>query len=95
MSRRCELTGAGPFTGNNVSHSNVKIRKRWLPNLKKKKYFITELSREMTLTLTARAIRTVDKQGGITKALLKAKAEKLSARLQKIQRQIQKSRTAS
>jgi large subunit ribosomal protein L28 len=94
MSRRCELTGAGVFSGNKVSHSNIKTRTRWLPNVKNKKFFIPELSRAVTLTLTARAIRTIDKQGGITPAILKAKDDKMSPRLAQLKRAIIKTRTA-
>ena len=90
MSRVCELTGKRVFTGNNVSHANNKTRKRWLPNLKQKKYFVPELSQSMSLTLSTRAIRTIDKQGGITSALLKAKPESLSVRLQKVCNRLRK-----
>lgn len=88
MARVCELTGVGPFTGNNVSHSNIKTRTRWLPNLCRKKYSVVELGQEMTLVLTARAIKTIDKVGGLTPALFKAKDEKLSERLQQVKRKI-------
>ncbi len=95
MSRVCELTGKGPTTGNQVSHSNVKTRTRWLPNIHTKKYLIPELMETMTLKLSTHAIRTIDKQGGITKALFEAKEALMSQRLLKVRNRIRKQRTAS
>ncbi len=92
MSRVCDLTGTKPFYGNKVSHSNIKTRTRWLPNLQTKKYIIPELKRTVTLSLTSRAIRTIDKLGGITQAMFKQKEEKLSDSLLSIKRAVQKSR---
>ena len=88
MARFCELTGRGPLTGNLVSHSNIKTKTRWLPNLKRKKYFIPELGRTITVRVTARAIRTIDKWGGFSQALRKSRHEKLSLRLQTLKRQL-------
>lgn len=92
MSRICEMTGVGPFTGNVVSHSNRKARTRWLPNLKKKKYMIPELSQTLTLTLSTRAIRTIDKHGNISSALLNVKEDGLSPRLRKVRSQVIRAR---
>ncbi|MCP5468196.1 MAG: 50S ribosomal protein L28 [Deltaproteobacteria bacterium] len=92
MSKVCELTGIRPLTGNNVSHSNRRTKTRQEPNLKKKRYFIPEIAQNVILKLSARAIRTVDKLGGISQALVKAKPEKLSTRLAKLQKQIIKAR---
>ncbi|MFA5512723.1 MAG: 50S ribosomal protein L28 [Candidatus Kapaibacterium sp.] len=69
MARRCELTGTGVLTGNNVSHANNKTRRRFLPNLQKKRIWIPEEGRWITLKLTAKAIKTLDKKG--YKAMLK------------------------
>lgn len=90
MSQVCEFTGTKPVSGNKVSHSNIKTRTRWNPNLQRKKYFIPELSRSVTMRLTTRAIRTIDKLGGITPALLKAKDETLSEQLVAIKRSLKK-----
>lgn len=94
MSRRCELTGVGPFSGNRVSHSNIKTRTRWLPNVKNKKYVINELSQTITVKLSTSAIKTIDKQGGIVNAVLKGKEDKMSERLLKLKRQVEKKRRA-
>lgn len=91
MSKKCELTGKGPTTGNLVSHSNIKTRTRWLPNIQRKKFTIPELQQTLTLRLSTEAIKNIDKQGGITRALLLAKEEKLSERLQHVKRQVMKS----
>lgn len=69
MARRCELTGTGVLTGNNVSHAHNKTRRRFLPNLQKKRIWIPEEGRWITLKITAKAIRTLDKKG--YKAMLK------------------------
>lgn len=90
MSKHCELTGKGPTTGNLVSHSNIKTRTRWLPNLKRKKYIINELGQTVSLRLSTHAIKTIDKQGGLGRALLLAKEGFLSDRLLHIKRQLVK-----
>jgi len=62
MARRCELTGVGPMTGNNVSHAHNKTRRRFLPNLQKKRIWLPEEKRWITIKATARALRTLDKK---------------------------------
>lgn len=88
MSRTCELMGIHALTGHKVSHSNIKTNTRQHPNLQKKRYHIDELSQTVTLTLSTRAIRTIDLHGGITKALYQAKEELLSPRLRKIKNRL-------
>jgi large subunit ribosomal protein L28 len=63
MSRRCELTGTTVMTGNNVSHAHNKTRRRFLPNLQKKKIWLPEEKRWITVKATAKAIKTLDKIG--------------------------------
>lgn len=63
MSRRCELTGKGVLVGNRVSHSNIKSKHRFLPNLQKKKFWSTELNKFVTLKVSTSTIRTIDKLG--------------------------------
>lgn len=92
MSQVCELTGKRPGYGNKVSHSNIKTRTRWMPNLRKKSYEIPELKQTISLLLSTRAIRTIDKLGGITPAIMKASEKALSERLQKVRNTIYKSR---
>jgi len=90
MSRKCELTGKGPTTGNLVSHSNIKTRTRWLPNLQRKKYTVAELGQTMTVRLSTHAIKTIDKQGGFSRALLLSKENFLSERLLHVKKQLEK-----
>lgn len=63
MSRKCELTGVTVMTGNNVSHAHNKTRRRFLPNLQKKRVWIPEEGRYITIKATARAFKTLDKKG--------------------------------
>lgn len=63
MARVCDLTGKRPITGNNVSHSNRKTKRRFLPNLQKKRFFVPELGKWITLKVSANAIRTISKHG--------------------------------
>lgn len=92
MSQVCELTGKRPSYGNKVSHSNIKTRTRWMPNLRAKKYEIPELKQTLSLLLSTRAIRTIDKHGGITAAIMNASEKALSPRLLKVRNAIYKSR---
>jgi large subunit ribosomal protein L28 len=88
MSRRCELTGVGPMVGHNVSHSNIKTKRRFMPNLTKATVVSEALGQSVTLRITNAALRTVDNKGGLDAVLLKARDEVLSPRALKIKRQI-------
>ena len=63
MSRFCDLTGKGPMSGNNVSHSKAKTKRKFYPNLHKKNFFIPELDKWVELKVSAKAIRTINKKG--------------------------------
>ena len=63
MSKVCQLTGKRPITGNNVSHANNRSRRRFEPNLHKKRYFIPELNKWVTLKICTSAMRTINKLG--------------------------------
>ena len=88
MSRRCEITGVGPMVGHNVSHSNIKTKRRFMPNLTPAKVASDALGQSFTLRITNAALRTVDARGGLDAVLLKARDEALSPRALKIKRQI-------
>jgi len=75
MSKVCELTGKKPQVGNNVSHSNIKTKRRFNPNLQKKRFYIPEEDRWITLKVSTSAIRTINKNG--ISAVLKKKQEKM------------------
>jgi large subunit ribosomal protein L28 len=63
MSKICDLTGTRPLYGNNVSHSNRKSRRRFNPNLQKKSLYVPETDEWVSLKITAKALRTIDKLG--------------------------------
>ena len=63
MARVCQITGKVPIGGNKVSHSNIKTKRRFLPNLQTKKFFFEEENKWITLKLSAKGIRTVNKNG--------------------------------
>jgi large subunit ribosomal protein L28 len=88
MSRRCELTGIGPLVGNRVSHSNVKTKRRFLPNLNVASLQSEALGQTFSLRITNKALRTLDFRGGLDTFLVKAKDEQLSPKAQKIKRQV-------
>ncbi|MCP4361878.1 MAG: 50S ribosomal protein L28 [Chloroflexi bacterium] len=66
MARKCKLSGKGPLTGNNVSFSQKKTKRRFLPNLQTKKVYVPELERSVKIKMSVRAMRTVDKIGLMT-----------------------------
>jgi len=88
MSRRCELTGVGPMVGHNVSHSNIKTKRRFMPNLVATTVQSESLGQSFNLRITNAALRTLDFKGGLDAVLLKAKDEVLSAKALKIKRQV-------
>ncbi len=63
MSRRCQLTGVGPMTGNNVSHAHNRSKRRFLPNLQKKRIWVQELNRFVTLKISTSAIKNISRNG--------------------------------
>ena len=63
MARVCQVTGKKPITGNKVSHSNIKTKRRFLPNLQTKRYFLAEEDKWVTIKVSSEAIRTINKNG--------------------------------
>ncbi len=90
MSRTCELTGKKPMVGHTVSHSNIKTKRRYLPNLVDVTVYSDALGQSYSARISAAALRTVDKRGGLDAFLAKAKDEQLSTRMLKIKREIAK-----
>ena len=78
MARVCQVTGKVPIGGNKVSHSNIKTKRRFLPNLQKKRFYLVEEDRWITLKLSTDAIRTINKNGlfNVVKEL-RARGEKI------------------
>src|ERR1041384_7699292 len=90
MSRRCELTAKGPLTGHKVSHSNIKTKRRFLPNLCNVTFMSDALGRNIRLRVSTNALKSVDHNGGLDPFLIKARAESLSPRALDLKRQIEK-----
>lgn len=63
MSRICEVTGKGPMTGNNVSHANNKTKRRFLPNLHERRFWVPSENRWVKLTVSSHGLRIIDKRG--------------------------------
>ncbi|MGB3798239.1 MAG: 50S ribosomal protein L28 [Lewinella sp.] len=63
MSKVCKLTGKKPVSGNHVSHSNRKTKRRFVPNIQKKRFFVPELDKFITLRVSTSAMRTINKLG--------------------------------
>jgi large subunit ribosomal protein L28 len=74
MARVCEVTGKKPMSGNNVSHANNKTKRRFLPNLQRRKFWVESENRWISLRLSNAALRTIDKNG-IDAVLAKMRSE--------------------
>ena len=90
MARRCELTGKGPMSGNNVSHAKNRTRRRFLPNLNEVTLMSETLGRSFKMKISAAALRTVDHRGGLDAFLAKAKDDELSSGALKVKKDIAK-----
>ena len=88
MSRRCEITGVGPMVGHNVSHSNIKTKRRFLPSLSDIALQSDALGQSFRLKITNAALRTLDFRGGLDAVLMNTKDELLSTRARRIKRQV-------
>jgi large subunit ribosomal protein L28 len=95
MSRRCELTGKTAQVGHKVSHSNIKTKRRFLPNLLNVTMISDALGRSIKLRVSANALKTVDHRGGLDAFLMKAKDDALSRKALELKRQIRKKRAAA
>ena len=90
MSRRCELTGKSAQVGHKVSHSNIKTKRRFLPNLLNVTMISDALGRSVRLRVSANALKSVDHRGGLDAFLIKARDSDLSERVLELKRQIAK-----
>ena len=88
MARRCELLDTGPQTGHNVSHSNRRTKRRFVPNLQRVTFYSDALRRPVALRVTTRAIRTVQKHGGLDPFLVSTALAKLAPEGQRLKRRI-------
>ena len=90
MARRCELTGKGVMTGNNVSHAHNKTRRRFLPNLVNVTLQSEAMGQSYRFRISAQALKSVDHRGGLDAFLLKAKDADLSPRALQLKKRIRK-----
>jgi large subunit ribosomal protein L28 len=89
MSRRCDLTGKAVLVGHKVSHSNIKTKRRFLPNLLNVTLLSDALGRQVKLRISANALKSVDHRGGLDAYLLSAKDETLAPRVRSLKREIE------
>jgi large subunit ribosomal protein L28 len=95
MTRRCDLTAKSAQVGHKVSHSNIKTKRRFLPNLQNVTMISDVLGRSVRLRVSTNAVKSVDHIGGLDAFLLKADAADLSPRAREIKRQIEKKQAAA
>jgi large subunit ribosomal protein L28 len=94
MSRRCELTGKNAQVGHLVSHSQIKTKRRFMPNLCDVTLISDSLGRSFRLRVSAHALRSVEHRGGLDAFLMKASDSQLSDRALRLKREIQKHKAA-
>ena len=76
MARVCQVTGKGPMVGNNVSHANNKTKRRFLPNLQSRRFWVESEKRWVRLRVSSAALRTIDRNGiDVVLAELRARGE--------------------
>ena len=95
MAWRCDLTGKGPLSGHKVSHSNIKTKRRFMPNLRNVTLISDTLGRKVRVRISANALKTVDHRGGLDAFLLKAKADELAPKMVELKRAIAKKRASA
>ena len=78
MSRVCQVTGKGSLSGNNVSHANNKTKRRWLPNLHERRFWVPSENRWISMRVSSHGLRTIDKKGiEVVLAELRGRGEKI------------------
>lgn len=95
MARRCALSGKGVMTGNNVSHANNKTRRRFLPNLVRRRLYSEALGETIRLRIATSTLRTIEKNGGIDGYLAGTADAKLPGDLVRIKRRVVEKQAAA
>lgn len=90
MSRRCEITGKSPMSGNNVSHAQNKTRRRFVPNIQDTSLYSVALERWVKVRSSAAGLRTVEHKGGLDAFLTGTAKTKLDPALRPIKAQVEK-----
>ena len=94
MARRCEITGKGVMSGNNVSHANNKTRRRFMPNLQDTTLMSDILGVPVRLRVTTAGIRTIEHNGGLDTYLLETPSTRLTTEARRLKRRVQKAAEA-
>ncbi len=95
MSRRCQITGKQPASGNNVSHAHNKTRRRFLPNIQETSMMSDALGRMIRIKVSTAALRTIEKAGGLDAFLASRAVTKLDPSLRRLKRQVEKKTAAT
>jgi len=90
MARRCDITGKGVMTGNNVSHAMNKTRRRFLPNVQNTRVMSDILGEWVRMKVSTQGLRTIEHNGGLDAFLLGTPSRKLAPEARKIKRRIEK-----
>ena len=90
MSKVCEISGKKPISGNNVSHANNRTKRRFIPNLQNVKLYSGSLQKYISMNITVRTMKTVEKNGGLDTYLIKTSNRNLADTAIKIKKQILK-----
>ena len=90
MARRCDITGKGVLSGNNVSHAHNKTRRRYLPNLQIASLMSTTLGESVRLKLCTSALRTVEHKGGLDEFLLDTRNVDLTPEMVRLKNRVKK-----
>ena len=94
MTKKCEITGKTVLVGNNVSHSNRKTKRRFLPNLQAVRFFSEALGQKFKFRISVRALKTIEHHGGLDSFLMKTSSAKLTEKAQKLKKQVSKAQDA-
>jgi large subunit ribosomal protein L28 len=94
MARRCQISGKGVLTGNNVSHANNRTRRRFLPNLKSRRLYSELLGETFRVRIATNTLRTIEKAGGFDAFLLASRSDDLPGELVRVRRRIAEAQAA-
>ena len=92
MAKRCDFTGKGVQAGNNVSHAHNKTRRRFLPNMQQVSLMSETLDETISVRISTRAVRTIEKKGGLDAYLLSTSNDKLGRNARALKRRIRKAK---
>ncbi len=95
MVKKCDISGTGVMSGNNVSHANNRSRRRFMPNLQVVSLFSEALNRIFKLKICSKTLRSIEHNGGLDSYLESARADELTPEAQKIKKSVEKKKGTS